>query len=84
MIKAVLSNASHPEYGRVTLSFPIPNDQYDQTIETLQTMELGFSRNRDCRVVDLDSSYPVLKSAHGLAGQCGSAGLSGKAAGQLR
>ena len=53
MIKAVLSNASHSEYGRVTLSFPIPNDQYDQTIEMLQTMELGFSRNRDCRVVDL-------------------------------
>ena len=62
MIKAVLSCASHPEYGRVTLSFPIPNDQYDQTIEMLQTMELGFSRNRDCRVVDLDSPYPVLQA----------------------
>ena len=62
MIKAVLSCASHPEYGQVTVSFPIPNDQYDQTIEMLQTMELGFSRNRDCRVVDADGPYPVLNA----------------------
>ena len=61
-IKAVLSNDQHPEYGQMTISFPIPNDQYDQTIEMLQTMELGFSRNRDCRVDDLDSSYSVLRA----------------------
>ena len=62
MIKAALSNASHPEYGQVTISFPIPDEQYDQTIEMLQTMELGFSGNRDCMVDDLDSSYSVLKA----------------------
>ena len=62
VLKAVLSNPLHPEYGQVTVPFPIPSDQYDQTIETLQTMDLGFSRNRDCRVVDLDSSYPVLRT----------------------
>ena len=45
-LKAALSNSQHPEYGQVTVSFPIPNDQYDQTIELLQTMELGFSVNR--------------------------------------
>ena len=61
-IKAVLSNTQHPEYGQVTIPFPIPNDRYDQTIEMLQTMELGFSRNRDCRVGDLDSPYPVLQA----------------------
>ena len=48
MIKAVLRNASHPEYGQVTIPFPIPDEQYDQTIEMLQVMDLGFSRNRDC------------------------------------
>ena len=62
MIKAVLRNASHPEYGQVTISFPIPDEQYDQTIEMLQAMDLGFSRNRDCMVDDLDSSYSVLKA----------------------
>ena len=61
-MEVVLRNASHPEYGQVTIPFPIPNDQYDQTIEMLQTMEFGFSRNRDCRVVDLDSPYPVLQA----------------------
>ena len=54
-IKAVLSNTQHPEYGQVTIPFPIPNDRYDQTIEMLQAMDLGFSRNRDCKVDDLDS-----------------------------
>ncbi len=62
IIKAVLSNAQHPEYGQATMPFPIANDQYDHTIEMLQTMELGFSRNRDCMVNDLDSSYSVLKA----------------------
>ena len=61
-IKAVLSNAQHPEYGQTTIPFPIPNDQYDRTIEMLQAMELGFSRKRDCMVNDLDSWYSVLTS----------------------
>lgn len=61
IIKTVLHNPQHPEYGQATVSFPIPNDQYDQTIEMLQAMELGFSRNRDCMVDELDSSYSVLE-----------------------
>ena len=61
-IKAVLSNTQHPEYGQVTIPFPIPNDQYDQTIEMLQAIDLGFSRNRDCKVDDLESPYPVLRT----------------------
>ncbi len=27
MIKAVLSNPRHPEYGQVTIPFPIPNEE---------------------------------------------------------
>lgn len=60
VIKAVLSNPQHPEYGQVTGLFPIPNDQYDQTIEKLQAAELGFSVNRDCTVDEIDSKYSVL------------------------
>ncbi len=60
VIKAVLSNAQHPEYGQVTIQFPIPSDQYDQTIEKLQAAELGFSVNRDCTVNEIDSGYSVL------------------------
>lgn len=47
VIKAVLHNPSHPEYGQITIPFPIPLDEYDQTIEMLQAIELGFSINRD-------------------------------------
>ena len=62
IIKAVLSKPGHPEGGQITIPFPIPNDQYDQTIEKLQAMDLGFSRNRDCTVDDLDSYYGVLET----------------------
>lgn len=59
VIKAVLSNPQRPEYGQVTVPFPfpIPVDQYDQTIERLQAIELGFSVNRDCTVDEIDSRY---------------------------
>ena len=30
VIQAVLSNAQHPEYGQVTIPFPIPNQNYEQ------------------------------------------------------
>lgn len=65
VIKAVLSNPRNPEYGQVTIPFPIPTEQYDQTIEMLQTMDLGFSRNRDCTVDALDSRFPVLNAIQG-------------------
>jgi len=60
VIKAVLSNAQRPECGQVTIPFPIPTDQYDQTIEMLQGIELGYSVNRDCTVDEIDSAYSVL------------------------
>lgn len=61
VIKAVLSHPQHPEHGQITIPFPIPPEQYDQTIEMLQAMDLGFSRNRDCTVDELDSRFPVLR-----------------------
>lgn len=60
VIKAVLGKSQHPEYGRMTLPFPIPNNQYDQTIGMLQTFDLGYSVNRDCIVHEIDSHYRVL------------------------
>ncbi len=36
IVKAALSNAQCPERGQVTVPFPIPSGQYDQTIEALQ------------------------------------------------
>ncbi len=60
VIKAVLHNPSHPEYGQITIPFPIPLDEYDQTIEMLQAIELGFSINRDSMVDDVESPYKPL------------------------
>lgn len=32
MIRAVLGNPNHPEYGVATIPFPIPRDQYAHCI----------------------------------------------------
>ncbi len=60
VIKAVLSNAQHPEYGQATIPFPSPNEEYDQTIETLEALKFGDTLRQDCRVDGLDSHYSVL------------------------
>jgi hypothetical protein len=65
VIKAVLSNPRRPECGQITIPFPIPVDQYDQTIEMLQEMDLGYSVNRECRVDEVDSHYRVLGAING-------------------
>ena len=65
VIKAVLSNPQRPECGQITIPFPIPNDQYDHTIEMLQAMDLGYSVNRDCTVDEVDSRCHVLNALHG-------------------
>ena len=65
MIQAVLSNPQRPECGQVTIPFPIPVGRYDQTIEMLQEIDLGFSINRDCKVDEIDSRYSVLGAVQG-------------------
>ena len=65
VIKAVLSNPQHPECGQITIPFPIPADQYDQTIEMLRAMDLGHAMDRDCTVDDVDSHYSVLSTLNG-------------------
>ena len=69
VIKAVLSNPRNPECGQFTIPFPIPVDQYDQTIDMLQAMELGGPVNRDCRVDVIDSRYSVLGALEGKDGK---------------
>ena len=40
-IKAALYNADHLEYGLVTIPFPIPQDQYNDTIKMLEALDIG-------------------------------------------
>ena len=61
MFQAILSNPSHPEYGVVTIPFPIPHDQYAHCIELLGALEIGDAVKADCKVEKIDSFYTVLK-----------------------
>ena len=61
MIRAVLSNPSHPEYGVATIPFPIPHDQYARCMELLDALEIGDAVKADCQVQAIDSFYTVLK-----------------------
>ena len=61
MIQAVLSNPNHPDYGVVTIPFPIPHDQYAHCMELLEALEIGDAIKVDCKVEKVDSFYTVLK-----------------------
>ena len=61
MINAVLSNPHHPDYGVVTIPFPIPHDQYSHCMELLEALEGGDAVKADCKVEKIDSFYTVLK-----------------------
>ena len=61
MMSAVLSNPSHPKYGVATIPFPIPRDQYTYCMDLLEALEIGDAVKADCKVVEFDSAYNVLK-----------------------
>ena len=63
MIRAVLGNPNHPEYGVATIPFPIPRDQYAHCVELLEALEIGDAVKADCKVEKIDSFYTVLKRA---------------------
>ena len=61
VIRAVLGNPNHPEYGAATIPFPIPHDQYAHCMELLEALEIGDAVKADCKVDKIDSFYTVLK-----------------------
>ena len=61
MISAVLSNPDHPDYGVVTIPFPIPHDQYAHCMELLEALEVGDAVKADCKVEKIDGFYTILK-----------------------
>lgn len=64
-IKAVLSNQSHPDYGQVTVPFPIPDEEYDHVIELLESLKIGDIRAYDCHVDEVIDCPPVLNRLNG-------------------
>lgn len=61
MMHAVLRNAQHPEYGTVTIPLPISNEDYDDCIKLLASLEIGDPVQRDCMVDELQCDLHVLK-----------------------
>lgn len=60
-MRAVLSNATHPEYGQVTIPFPLAQDQYDDCVELLEKLGIGDVVERDCKVEEIQGGLPILK-----------------------
>ncbi|MEI3131972.1 MAG: hypothetical protein V8S92_06925 [Oscillospiraceae bacterium] len=50
MFEATLKNHTFPEAKGVTVTFPIPEDQYDKTIYDLDDIHIGGIAPRDCFV----------------------------------
>ncbi len=65
MIKAGIENPRRPELGSVTITFPIPETEYDKTIRLLSEMDIGNAADRDCRIKEIDSCATVLKKLEG-------------------
>jgi len=60
VFKATVSSKAHPEYAPATIPFPIPDSEYDRTIESLEAMGLASATGQDCQVDMIESGYPVL------------------------
>ena len=61
MIQAVLSSGQRPEYGTVTVTFPISQEEYDRAIEQLASLGIGDPSKKDCVVNEIDGFFTVLK-----------------------
>ncbi|MCI8650733.1 MAG: hypothetical protein HFG20_11530 [Anaerotruncus sp.] len=58
-IHVTFRNPSHPEYGTVEIAFPIPREQYGQTIEKLEALGLGDVLAGGCTIEQLHSEKPA-------------------------
>ena len=64
-INVVFSNPTRPEYGVVTIPFPLPREEYDHSLELLDAIGIGDSIQRDCKVDEIIGDYPALKCLEG-------------------
>ena len=65
MLQGIIRNANHPEYGAVTIPFPIPGDEYEHILGLLAPMGMGDAILRDCYLEKLTGDFPVLKRLEG-------------------
>lgn len=53
MFQAILKNRNDPEQKTAEIKFPIPEDQYGQTILALEKLQIGDAGSQDCLVDDI-------------------------------
>ena len=64
-LKATICNEAHPEYGAVSLPFPIKLEEYDENLKMLDALGIGDPIEQDCFVAEISTAYPVLKCLEG-------------------
>ena len=65
ILQAKLGNPAHPEYGTVSIPFPISSSYYARGLETLAPLEIGAVIKADCMIAGIDSAIPVLMRLEG-------------------
>ena len=62
MFEATLKNRISAHFAPVTISFPIPEDQYEQAILALEKSQIGDARVQDCLVENVSApNCPALE-----------------------
>ena len=61
MIRAVLSNPSHPEYGVATIPFPIPHDQYARCMLATRKSFVIVSYNKKDEIKELYKDFFIFE-----------------------
>ena len=56
MFEATLGNRSQPELGTLTVTFPIPEADYEKTICELKKLQIGDAVAKDCFIEDIAAS----------------------------
>ena len=64
-LKATLSNEAHPEYGAVSLSFPVAMEEYEDDLKKLNELEIGSPLERDCLIDEIESPHQILERLKG-------------------
>lgn len=67
ILKAVIRNKDHPEYGEATIPFPVKTEDYDEIMGMMEQLEIGNAVASDCYIESIDSWYSSLKCLEGKA-----------------
>lgn len=65
ILRAVIRNKDHPEYGEATIPFPVKTEDYDEIMGMMEQLEIGNAVASDCYIEAIDSWYGSLKCLEG-------------------